>query len=134
MPYVWCRCSATEVLPQPAGPVITHICFVSLLSVERAAVVELDAIFVEVGAAGSQGGVGGRCVDGSSEEERCECADVGRNGDVSGREPIVQLSGKCWLREGFKAEPQIGSGVGFRNRDRSTVNRGLAWVRERIRR
>jgi len=30
-PWVAWRCSATDVLPQPAGPVITHICFVSCL-------------------------------------------------------------------------------------------------------
>lgn len=59
---VSCRYSATDVLPQPAGPVITQMC---LCAVSGAAIVGSDVLVVfavECCDIGSDGGVGGNTV------------------------------------------------------------------------
>ena len=59
--YVLCKNSATDVLPHPAGPVITQMCLCcdEGLSFVLEVVVELELIFAR-SVAGSEGGVGGK--------------------------------------------------------------------------
>lgn len=61
---VECKYSATEVFPQPAGPVMTQICLCCECHLERAVVwAEADALsddIFEISVAGSEGGVGGK--------------------------------------------------------------------------
>lgn len=85
MLYVVCRCSATEVLPQPAGPVMTHMCLDSCEDrVGGAVVAEVEVIFpvLIVVVAASEGGVGGRCEGEVVERGSVRLAIAGANEEV----------------------------------------------------
>lgn len=58
------RYSATEVLPHPAGPVITHMCLCTVAVVRPRALLVFEDIFARLWVEGSDGGVGGRCCSG----------------------------------------------------------------------